>query len=218
MAQNKLLVKGTPPSPLDRDLTVVGQPLNRLDGFEKVTGQARYAGDIRFPGMLYGKILHCPHPRARIVRIDTARAEALPGVKAILTRENTKGWRTFWYEVSEPAFPEVLTREGQEVAAVAAEDLPTAQKALELIEVEYEVFTPMLFAQEVLKNPPPPLQGDEEYPGRALFDRKPFVIQRGDIEKGFAEADIVLEETYTTPTQYHATIQTRACICLLGRP
>ena len=212
MAEDKLLVKGTPPLPLDRELSVVGQPINRLDGFEKVTGQAKYSGDIRFPDMLFGKTLHCPHPRARIVKIDTMRAEALPGVKAILTKENTQGWRTYWYEVSEPAFPEVITHEGQEVAVVAAEDMVTAQKAVELIDVEYEVLTPMIFLEEVLKNPPPTLVGDEEYPGRERLDRKPFVISRGDTERGFAEADAVIEETYTLPTQYHATIQTRACI------
>lgn len=212
MAENKLLVKGTPPPPLERELSVVGQSLNRTDGFEKVTGQAKYSGDIRLPGMLYGKTLHCPHPRARIARIDTTRAEALVGVRAVLTKENTKGWRTYWYEVPEPAFPEVLTYEGQEVAVVAADDMVTAQKAVELIDVEYEVLTPMIFLDEVLKNPIPPLVEGEEYPGRELFDRKPFVIGRGDIQKGFAEADVVMDETYTTPTQYHATIQTRACI------
>jgi len=210
--ESKLLVKGTPPAPLDRDLTVVGQRLDRLDGLEKVTGQARYSGDLKLPGMLHGKVLRCPHPRARIVRIDTARAEALPGVRAILTKENCRGWRTLWYEVPEPAFPEVLTHEGQEVAVAAAEDVLTAQKAVERIEVEYEVLPPMIDLEEVFKNPPPALVGDEEYPGRELFDRKPFVIRRGDTEEGFAEADVVIEDTYFTPTQYHATIQTRACL------
>jgi xanthine dehydrogenase molybdenum-binding subunit len=212
MEENKLLVEGSPPPPLDRELTVIGKPINRLDGLEKVTGRARYAGDLKLPGLLHGKTLHCPHPRARIVRLDTARAEALPGVKAVLTRENTEGWRTYWYEVPEPAFAEVLTHEGQEVAALAAEDPDTAQRAVELIEVEYEVLPPMIDLEATLLAPPPPLVGDEEYPGRELFDRKPFVLRRGDTEKGFAAADVVIEDTYLTPTQYHATIQTRACI------
>ncbi len=212
MAENKLLVKGSVPPPLDRELTVVGKPLNRRDAAEKVTGQAKYSGDIKLPGMLYGKTLHCPHPRARIVKIDTSKAEALTGVMAVLTKENTKGWRTSWYEVLEIAFPETITHEGTEVAAVAAVDVTTARRAVELIDVEYEVLTPMLDAEEVLKSPPPPLIADEEYPGREMFDRKPFVIQRGDLEKGFEEADVIVEDTYTTQVSHHGTIQTRACI------
>jgi CO/xanthine dehydrogenase Mo-binding subunit len=212
MIESKLLVKGAIPPLLDRERTVVGKPLNRRDAREKVTGQAKYSGDIKLPGMLYGKTLHCPHPRARIIKIDTSKAEALPGVMAVLTKENMKGWRTSWYEVPELAFPETITHEGVEVAAVAAIDVPTAQRAIELIEVKYEVLTPMPKAEETLKNPPPPLVGDEEYPGRDLFDRKPFVIQRGDLQKGFEEADVIVEETYTTQVSHHGTIQTRACI------
>jgi CO/xanthine dehydrogenase Mo-binding subunit len=212
MVESKLLVKGEIPPPLDRELTVVGKPLNRRDAAEKVTGQAKYSGDIKLPGMLYGKTLHCPHPRARIVKIDTSKAEALTGVAAVLTKENAGGWRTSWYEVPELAFPECITHEGTEVAAVAAKDIATARKAVELINVEYEVLTPMLDAEEALKSPPPPLIADEEYPGREMFDRKSFVIQRGDLEKGFEEADLIIEETYTTQVSHHGTIQTRACI------
>jgi CO/xanthine dehydrogenase Mo-binding subunit len=212
MNESKLLVKGTVPPSLDRGLTVIGKPLNRSDAAEKVTGQAKYSGDIKLPGMIYGKTLHCPYPRARIMRIDTSKAEALPGVMAVLTKENVKGWRTSWYEVLELAFPECITHEGTEVAAVAAVDITTARKAVELIDVEYEVLTPMMDAEETLKNPPPPLIADEEYPGREMFDRKPFVIQRGDMEKGFDEADVIIEETYTTQVSHHGTIQTRACI------
>lgn len=213
MAESKLLVKGTPPPPLDRELTVVGKSLNRSGALEKVTGQAKYAGDIKLPGMLYGKTLHCPHPRARIVKIDASRAEALPGVHAVLTKENTpKGWRTTWYRVSELALPEVITHEGVEVAAVAADDITIAQKALDLIDVEYEVLKPMLDAEQTLKNPPLPLIADEEYPGREMFDRKPYVIKRGDLEKGFGEADVIVEDVYTTQVSHHGTIQTRSCI------
>ena len=210
--ERKLLVKGTPPPPLDRELSVIGKPLNRRDAPEKVTGKAKYSGDIKLPGMLYAKILHCPHPRARIIKLDTRKAEALPGVAAVLTKENTKGWRTSWYQVREIAFPECITHEGTEVAAVAAEHITTAQKALELIDVEYEVLPPMQDAEETLKKPPFSLIGNEEYPGREVLDRKPFVIRRGNIEKGFEEADVIVEETYTTQVSHHASIQTRACV------
>jgi CO/xanthine dehydrogenase Mo-binding subunit len=212
MKESKLLVQGVPPPPLDREFTVVGKPFNRRDGAEKVTGRAKYSGDMKFPNMLYGKILRCPHPRARIVKIDTSRAEALPGVKAVLSKENTKGFRTYWYWVPQIAFPECITYEGQEVAAVAAEDIATAQRALELIDVSYEVLTPMMDAEETLKSPSPPRVADEEYPGSEMFDRKPYVIKRGNIDKGFAEADVIVEDTYTTQVSHHGTIQTRACV------
>ena len=212
MGESRLLVKGTIPPPLDRELTVVGKPLNRRDGKEKVTGQAKYSGDIKLPGMLYGKTLHCPHPRARIVRLDTAGAAALPGVHAVLSKENAGGWRTCWYDLKELAFPEVITHEGTEVAAVAADDPDIARKALDLIEVEYEVLTPMLDAEECLKKPTPPLIGDEDYPGRETFDRVPYVIRRGDVEQGFAEAEVIVEDVYTTQVSHHGTIQTRACV------
>lgn len=110
------------------------------------------------------------------------------------------------------AFPECITYEGQEVAAVAAEGIPIAQKALELIDVEYEVLTPMLDAEKTLKNPPPLYVADEEYPGSDVFYRKPYVIKRGDIVRGFDEADVIVEDTYSTQAQYHGTIQTRACV------
>ncbi|MFQ5912231.1 MAG: xanthine dehydrogenase family protein molybdopterin-binding subunit [Nitrospinota bacterium] len=212
MRENKLLVKGSPPPDLDREFTVVGKPLNRRGAAEKVTGEARYSGDIKLPGMLYGRTLHCPYPRARLLKLDTSRAETLPGVRAILTKDNTGGWRTSWYKVPELAFPEIVTHEGVEVAAVAAEDMPTAQRALDLIDVEYEELPPMLDAEEALKNPPPPCIADEEYPGRGIFDRKTFTIKRGDIEKGFRSSDVVVQETYTTPASFHGTIQTRACV------
>jgi CO/xanthine dehydrogenase Mo-binding subunit len=212
LVESKLLVKGSPPPPLERELTIVGKSFDRRDAAEKVTGEAKYAGDIKLPNMLYGKTLHCPHPRARIIKIDTSKAEALPGVRAILTKENTKGWRTSWYKVPELAFPECITHEGVEVAAVAAEDVTLVQRALELIDVEYEVLTPMLDAEEILKSPPPPLVADEEYPGRELFDRKVYSIKRGDLEKGFGEADVVIEDRYSTQVSHHGTIQTRACV------
>jgi CO/xanthine dehydrogenase Mo-binding subunit len=212
MAESRLLVKGSPPPPLDRELTVVGKPLNRRDGVEKVTGKAKYSGDIKLPGMLYGKTLHCPYPRARILRIDVSKAETLPGVHAVLTKGNTKGWRTTWYRIPQLAFPECITYEGTEVAAVAAERIDIVQRALELIDVEYEVLTPMFDAEDTLKNPLPPLIADEEYPGRGIFDRKPYVIKRGDVEKGFDEADVIVEDVYTTQVSHHGTIQTRACV------
>lgn len=218
MAESKLLVMGTVPPALDREFTVVGKPLNRRDGVEKVTGRAQYAGDIKLPNMLYAKILRCPYPRAKIIKLDTSKAEALPGVKAVLTKENNEAWYTYWYRVPQIAFPGCITYEGQEVAAIAAEDITIAQRALELIAVEYEVLDPMIDAEETLMNPPPQHVAGEEYPGSDVFDRKEYVIKRGDTKKGFEAADLIIEDTYTTQVQYHGTIQTRACVASWEAP
>jgi 4-hydroxybenzoyl-CoA reductase subunit alpha len=140
MAESKLLVKGTLPPPLDRPLTVVGKPINRADAFEKVTGQARYAGDMKLPGMLYGKILRSPYAHARILRIDASQALKLPGVKAVITGQDTLGikygvWRLRPETMDQyPLAREKVLYVGNEVAAVAAIDEDTAEEALEAIE------------------------------------------------------------------------------------
>jgi len=115
----RLLVEGEPPPALERDLAVIGRSVNRRDALEKVTGQAEYSSDIALPGMLHAKILRCPHAHARIRRIDTSRAEALPGVRAVIGPDNMAGWHTYWYMIAQPAFPTEIAYAGQEVAAVA---------------------------------------------------------------------------------------------------
>ncbi|MCZ7562949.1 MAG: hypothetical protein M5U08_03340 [Burkholderiales bacterium] len=126
------------------ELNYVGKSWRRKDGPDKVTGKAVYTQDVKLPGTLVGRILRSPHPHARIVRIDTARARALPGVKAVITVDDTKGIKHGFVET--PRYPpdqEVLARGkvvyvGEEIAAVAAVDPITALKAVELIDVEYE--------------------------------------------------------------------------------
>lgn len=212
MLEGRLAVEGAIPHPLDREFTIVGKSFDRRDGAEKVTGRAKYSSDITLPNMLYAKILRCPHPRARIVKIDTRKAESLPGVKAVLSKENTKGWYTYWYWVPQIAFPEYITYEGQEVAAIGADNIEIAQRALELIDVEYEVLEPVIDPEEALNTSRTfPLVG-EEYPGSEIFDRKEYFIKRGDIETAFDESDSILADWYTTQAQYHGTIQTRACV------
>jgi len=219
----KLLVKGTPPPRLDREFTVVGKPLHRRESYEKVTGNAKYAGDIKLPGMLHAKILRSPHAHARILRIDAGKAEAMPGVKAILTKDNNPEWFTYWYMIKQKAFPEIVTYQGEEVAAVAAEDIETAQRALELIDVEYEVLPFVIDPKEAMKDDAPlmdtvdgdgigalfPPHGTRE---KNIYGGAPKVLKRGDVEKGFREADLVIEGEYSVPPQHHGTIQTRTCV------
>ena len=122
-------------------LSVVGQSVRRLDVLEKVTGRARYVTDLELPGMLHAKLLRSPYPHARIARIDTAAARAVPGVSAAVTSADL-GWCDPYFG---PAFRDrpilaidVVRYEGEPVAAVVAEDESVGAQALDLIEVEYE--------------------------------------------------------------------------------
>ena len=120
---------------------VVGQPLTRIDGYERVSGSAVFPSDVLLPDMLYGAILRCPHPHARVKRIAADRAQEAPGVRVVLTGA-TKEADVDWYysrEVHTKLFDPLCRHEGEAVAAVAAETPYQARDALRLIEVEYEV-------------------------------------------------------------------------------
>lgn len=209
----RLLVEGEPPPALERDLAVIGRSVNRRDALEKVTGQAEYSSDIALPGMLHAKILRCPHAHARIRRIDTSRAEALPGVRAVIGPDNMAGWHTYWYMIAQPAFPTEIAYAGQEVAAVAAESVDIALEALRLIEVEYEILPAALTPRDAMK-PNAPLVPilDVERPREGNVQQPVYVRERGDLERGVADADVVSVSRFNLPTQYHVDIQTRCCV------
>jgi len=211
----RLLVEGDPPPPLERDLAVIGRSINRRDALEKVTGQAEYSSDIALPGMLHAKILRCPHAHARIRRLDTSRAAALPGVRAIIAADNTVGWHTYWYMIAQPAFPTEIAYAGQEVAAVAADSVDIALDALRLIEVDYEILPAALTPRDAMK-PTAPLVPvlDVERPRDGNVQQPVYVRERGDLERGFADADVVSESRFDLPTQYHVDIQTRCCVAI----
>src|SRR5579859_7767363 len=136
--EETVVVEGEEPQPLaDADLHAIGQSTRRVDGLERVTGAARYTSDIQLAGMLYGAIARCPHPHARLRAIDVSAAESLPGVRAILTHQNAPPLA--WHGKASRVFDTELRHEGDEVAAVAADDLETAERALRLIQVDYEV-------------------------------------------------------------------------------
>jgi CO/xanthine dehydrogenase Mo-binding subunit len=211
--RGRLLVHGEIPPALDHELRVVGRSIDRRDALDKVTGQAAYSSDMKLPGMLHAKILRCPHAHARIVRIDTRRAAALPGVHAVLSLENTAGWHTYWYMIAQPAFPEAIAYAGQEVAVVAAETVDVAMQALGLIEVEYEVLPAALTPREAMKAGAPRVPVlDVERPREGNVQQPVYLRSRGDVDRGLAEADVVSESRFTLPTQYHVDIQTRCCI------
>lgn len=211
--RGRLLVHGEIPPALDHELRVVGRSIDRRDALDKVTGQAAYSSDMKLPGMLHAKILRCPHAHARIVRIDTRRAAALPGVHAVLSLENTAGWHTYWYMIAQPAFPEAIAYAGQEVAVVAAETVDVAMQALGLIEVEYEVLPAALTPRQAMEAGAPRVPVlDVERPREGNVQQPVYLRSRGDVDRGLAEADVVSESRFTLPTQYHVDIQTRCCI------
>jgi CO/xanthine dehydrogenase Mo-binding subunit len=179
-----------------------------MDGFEKVTGRAKYASDFSLPGMLYLKILRSPYPHARIASIDTSKALALPGVKAVLTYEDMAAYPR--WNPSYPILTEVARFQGDDVALVAAVDEDTAVEALGLIDIKYTQLPFVLDAEEAMKKGAPQL-----YPEGNLIGGKPMVVSRGDVAKGFAEAEangLVYEARYRTAINQHATMESRACI------
>jgi len=140
-----------------KEFTIIGERVALVDGKEKVTGESKYTADLKFPRMLYGKILRSPHPHARILRIDTSKAVNVLGVKAVITAKDTpqKKWGSFIDDQTILAIDKVRYV-GEEVAAVAAVDEETAEEALRLIRVEYEPL-PAVFDPEEAMLPGAPL-------------------------------------------------------------
>jgi CO/xanthine dehydrogenase Mo-binding subunit len=223
------LIEGESPPKLDREFTIIGKDIDRLEGPDKATGQAQYSSDMKFEGMLYAKILRCPHAHARIKSIDTSEAEKLLGVRAVISHNNCPDWMTSWYEVRQIAFPLELGFYGQEVAAVAADTIEIAKKALNLIKVDYEVLPAVFDPEEALKpgapivpavdridpeSDPIASRGPRAQPVGNLFEGTTTVKQRGDLEAGFREADVVVERRFTTNCQFHSPLQTRCCVAM----
>ena len=177
-----------------KELTVVGERIPILDGKEKVTGEAKYAADLKFPHMLYGKILRSPHPHAKILNIDISKAKKVPGVKAVITTKDTpqKKWGAFIEDQTIFGVDKVRYI-GEEVAAVAAVDEYTAEEALQLIKVDYEIL-PAVFDPEEAVLPGAPLIHEEAKNNIALR----LDINRGDIQAGFNESDDIIEERFAT--------------------
>jgi xanthine dehydrogenase molybdenum-binding subunit len=184
---------------MPKDYRYLGKATQRKDALEIVTGKAKYIDDIRPAAMLHGKVLRSPYPHAEIRRIDTARAEQAPGVKAVLTYKNVPPWRT-----GMPRHMPVLDRKvrfvGDAVALVAAETVEFAVAALEMIEVEYDQI-PAVYDMEAAMEPGAPLVHDDFRNNRVspfpAFGPKTLTkVVRGNVEKGFKEADVISEGTF----------------------
>jgi len=215
--------------PSTPQLKVVGTRPVRPDGVDKVTGAATYGADFHLPGMLVGKIKRSPHAHARIVSIDTRAALALPGVKAVVTAADLPDLASEEYEAGESASNlrdlslNVMARrkalyDGHAVAAVAATSSAIADAALDLIKVTYEVL-PHVIDVEAAMAPDAPLlhahmftEGLDERPALPSNIAKRNQIKGGDIDKGFAEADVIVEGRYTTQAVHQGYIEPHACV------
>ncbi|HVA22836.1 MAG TPA: xanthine dehydrogenase family protein molybdopterin-binding subunit [Chloroflexota bacterium] len=200
--------------------SVIGQRAARVEGVEKVTGQAEYAANFLFPGTVWGKALRSPHAYARIKRIDASRARALPGVLAVITAKDIDNRLTGRALYDHRILADDVVRFiGEKVAAVAAGEKDVAEAALDLIEVEYEVLEPLLDPLQAMADGAPVLhpelrsyKGLPPIPEHLKNVQSYGCIERGDLAAGFAQADEIVEGTYFSPMTHQAYLETHAAI------
>ena len=198
----------------------VGKGVPRIDAFEKVTGTAQYTADMKLQGMLYTKLLKSPHAHARIIRIDTSEAEKLPGVRAILTGKEVPYKFGIYMQDKEILAKEKVHHVGEPVVAVAADNEEIAEQAVELIKVEYEEL-PAVFDQRDAMKEGTPLVHERlhEYKHAPFIFPKPhtnianhFKLRKGDVERGFAEADVIVENEFSQPQIHHVQMETHSSV------
>jgi len=184
----------------------VGRSIARVDAVDKVTGRAKFTGDLNVPGMLHGKILRSPYPHARIRGIDASKAAALPGVVAVLTSKDISDTRPIYS--GRPVIALDKARYiGEPVAAVAAEDIRTAEDALALIRVDYEELPAAAGIDAAIAKDAPLVHDDA--PGNICGHER---VEKGDIQRGFAESEEIFEDTFTFPMVYHYALEPHSVI------
>jgi len=206
---------------MKEELSVVGKRLPQWAAHDKVTGTAKYIADINLPGTLAGKVLTSPHAHARIKKIDKSKAEKLPGVEAVIT------WHDIPQKLFNPSVQESILHDsrneiddmyilsekarfaGDLIAAVAAVDEATAEKAIELIDVDYEVLPAVFDPLEAMKPGAPVIH---DFAPNNISKHFVFPPSRGDIEQGFKDADVVVEATFQTSKQHMTPIE--PCVCI----
>ena len=207
-----------------QEFKLVGTRVRRPDGVDKVTGRARYGADAVAPGQLVGLVLRSPHAHARITSIDVTNAEKMAGVKAVLTSEDlpdlTGGDRNMQCVLENCMARGRALYDGHAVAAVAATDRKTAKAALKAIKVSYEVLPHVTDVDEALREDAPIIHDWLRTVG--LKDDKPTNLAQisefghGDLDKGFAEADVVVEKSYKTEQTHQGYIEPHACLASVG--
>lgn len=213
----------------EKELKVVGTRPVRPDGVPKVTGLAQYGADFSLPGMLWGKILRSPHAHARIRSIDTSKAQALPGVKGVITSADLPEQQfeyvgpervavNYWHMTRNIMAREKVLYEGHAVAAVAAINPAVADQALRLIEVDYEVLPHVIDVDEAMRPDAPLLfenmftRGVEPAPSKPSNISKRLEFKIGDVEAGFASADEIVEMNFKTSPVHQGYIEPHACL------
>ena len=193
----------------------IGKRIPKLDAEEKVTGKAIYIHDLKFPGMLYGKILYSPHPHAKILKIDTSKAEKLSGVKAVLTGYNIPSIKFGFYKDNVPLKAGKVRSLRDEVAAVAATDPDIAEEALDLIKVEYEILPPVFDPEEAMEQGAPLVHeehvgGKEKKPTNIL--NLPWRLICGDVEEAIKNSAYVAEDRFKVTWVNHCCMGTSGCL------
>ena len=192
---------------------ILNTPVHNIDGIAKVTGRATYTFDVKLPRMLHGKILRSPYPHARILNIDTSKAEGLAGVKGVVTGKDTLGIKQgIWRRYKELCDEEILAREkvryiGEPVAVVAAVDEDTAEEALDLIEVEYEPLPAVFEPLDAIKEGAPQLHDHAE---RNINVTRH--IEWGDVDEAFQQADYIREDWFRCSPQAHMCMETHDAV------
>ncbi|HYL77002.1 MAG TPA: xanthine dehydrogenase family protein molybdopterin-binding subunit [Bryobacteraceae bacterium] len=193
-------------------LKSVGHATQRIDAVKRVTGTATYTGDVHLPGMLYARVLRSPHPHARIRRIDTSKASALAGVKAIITSENCRViWSTGDSKNKRYLFNNPVRFAGDAVAAIAATDRHIAEEAMRLIDVDYEVLPFVLDPEEALAPGAVEIQPGGNLSPNSRNERQPDIYRRGNVD-ALRTADRVFEDRYTSVHLNNAQLEPRVSV------
>lgn len=198
---------------MSEEFSYVGERVPKLDAADKVSGRTMYGHDMKLPRMLYGKILRSERAHARILNIDTSQAERLPGVRAIITAEDIPEIKIGWAR-DHPVLKSGKVRSFRdEIAAVAAVDEDTAEEALELIQVQYEEL-PAVFDPEEAMKPGAPIIHEKAPNNIQEMMRQSY--SHGDVQQGFAEADVVIEDRFRLPFVTHCCMGTCFCLASFG--
>jgi len=195
-----------------RTFSVVGTSVPRVDGVAKVTGKAKYVADLVVPGMVEGKFLRSPYAHARVVSIDTAEAEAMPGVLAVVTRDDFTDISPYLGRGGKSKDHPIIALDraifsGQPVAAVAAVDRATAEEALTRINVEYEELPAVIEVEEAMADGAPLVHPFAEK--NVCFKTE---LIKGDVDKGFAASDEIFEDTFEFPMIFHYSMEPHTTI------
>lgn len=213
------------PKPLAKEFRVLGTRPVRPDGLDKVKGRALFSDDFYLPDMIHGRILRSPHAHARIKSIDTSAAEAFPGVRAVVTgadfphiesrmiNEGSAGEINIGEVACNCIARDKVLYDGHAVAGVAADNPHIAEEAVNLIKVEYELLPPVMDVRTAMADDAPVIHEDY-HPGAFILPTEKYLpnatrmqMGNGDLEKGFAEADIILEREFTSETIHQGYIE-----------